>query len=189
MASGVGAEYRAGVARCAERWDLKRKAEAWERVAPLRDGRFSREAVEAVGLRGKLCVVDVKAKKGAAYDVDGDRWEDMPEGLLDGWRSATTSMDEEVAYTVDEEGGVGVLREYNGDRDCWFEVMRSERLKGATQISAAGGKVCAVCTDGMGIVVVDVVAKPPSMWLVNPPPATRVVTLHVLPRIPKQPLK
>lgn len=187
MASGVGAEYSAEVARRAERWELVKKG--WELVAGLRDGRFSREAVEAVGLRGKLYMVNVKgnaAKEGVVYDVAKDEWGDMPEGLLAGWKGPTATMDEKVMYAVleEEEIGVGMLMVYNPDeRDAWREVVRSEHLRGAVQIAAGGGRVCAVSAGGVAIVVVDVVAKPPRIWLLHPPPSKHVVSIHVLPRM------
>ncbi|XXG66730.1 hypothetical protein AAC387_Pa06g0250 [Persea americana] len=186
MASGVGAEYSAAVARRAERWELEKKG--WEKVAGMRDGRFSREAVEAVGLRGKLCMVNVKgdaAKEGAVYDVAKDEWEEMPEGMLAGWKGPAAALDERVMYAVlEEEIGIGVLMVYDPDEgDEWREVVRSEHLRGAGQIAAEGGRVCAVCSGGTAIVVVDVVAKPPRIWVLHPPPSKHVVSIHVLPRM------
>ncbi|KAL6001814.1 hypothetical protein ACLOJK_041792 [Asimina triloba] len=183
VASGVGASYRVDVARSAQRWDLK--SPAWEGVAQLKDGKFSREAVDAVGVRGKLCMVSMKgnvAKEGVVYDVRGDRWEDMPAGLLGGWTGPTAAMDEEVIYVADESSGA--LREYDAEGDGWKEVIRSsEELKGATQMAAGGGRVCAVVMGGTGIAVVDVTTRPARIWVVRPPPSTEVVSVHVLPRM------
>ncbi|XP_058103808.1 F-box/kelch-repeat protein SKIP25-like [Magnolia sinica] len=182
VASGVGADYSADVARSAQRWDLKNPR--WEKVAPRKDGKFSREAVDAVGLKGKLYMVNVKgnaAKEGAVYNVERDRWEEMPEGLLAGWTGPTAAMDEEVIYVVDEENGV--LMEYDPDMDCWKEVIKSKNLRGATQIAAGGGRICAICTGSAGIAVVDVVKRPARIWVVDPPPMTEVIAIHVLPRM------
>ena len=66
----------------------KEKEWIWEKMAGLKDGRFSREAVEAIGYRGKLCMVNVKGnaiKQGGVYNVAMNQWEDMPEGMLAGW--------------------------------------------------------------------------------------------------------
>ncbi|KAE8669011.1 Glutathione S-transferase TAU 8 [Hibiscus syriacus] len=75
VASGIGSLYKGDVARSLEQWDLSKKRDnwRWQNKARLKDGRFSREAVEAVGYRGKLCMVNVKGnavKEGAVYDVD-----------------------------------------------------------------------------------------------------------------------
>ncbi|XP_077234806.1 KAR-UP F-box 1 [Tasmannia lanceolata] len=182
VASGVGSDYSSAVARSAERWDLKKPA--WEKVAQLKDGKFSREAVEAVGVKGKLCMVNVKgnaAKEGAVYDIETDLWEDMPAGMLAGWKGPAAAMEEKVIYVVEE--GEGVLREYNWEMDCWKDVLESEYLKGAVQIAAGGGRVCVVRAGGGGIVVVDVVVRPARVWAVEPPPTTKVLAVHVLPRM------
>ncbi|KAF8380808.1 hypothetical protein HHK36_028302 [Tetracentron sinense] len=186
VGSGVGSHYSRDVARSAERWDLKRDCLGWrwEKTAGPKDGRFSREAVEAVGWRGKLCMVNVKGdavKEGLVYDVERDLWEEMPKGMLIGWKGAAAAMDEDVIFVVDE--GKGVLRQYNPEMDCWEELLQSEELKGAEQIVAGGGRVCAVCAEGRGIAVVDVVARPARLWVVDPPPALQAVAVHILPRI------
>ncbi|KAG9452889.1 hypothetical protein H6P81_005793 [Aristolochia fimbriata] len=182
VASGMGAEYNMEVARCAERWDLRKPQ--WEEVARLKDSKFSREAVEAVGCRGRLCMVNVKgnaAKDGAIYNVEQNAWEEMPRGMLAGWKGPAASMDEDAIYVVDE--AMGTLKEYKWEMDEWKTVMESERFKGASQMTAGGGRVCAVLAGGVGIAVVDVLARPPNMWVVEPPSGMLVMTVHVLPRM------
>lgn len=157
----------------------------WEKVSGLKDGRFSRDAIDAVGWKGKLCMVNVKGhalKEGLVYDLEKDEWEDMPEGMIGGWRGPAAAMDEEDMYVVDEVSGS--LRRYDPERDFWEDVMESNRLKGAVQMAAGGGRVCVVCGGSRGeIVVVDVVASPARLWVEPTPPGTEVVAVHVLPRM------
>ncbi|KAF2321934.1 hypothetical protein GH714_004663 [Hevea brasiliensis] len=111
----------------------------WEKVKGLKDGRFSRDAIDAVGWRGKLCMVNVKghaAKEGLVYDTEKDAWEDMPEGMLAGWKGPVAAMDEEV------------IGSNNG-----------------------------------GIVVLDVVAMPVRLWILETPPGFEAVAVHILPRM------
>lgn len=151
----------------------------------MRDGKFSREAIDAVGWRGKLCMVNVKggsAKQGVIYDVATDDWYEMPEGMISGWRGPAAAMDEETLYAVDESKGV--LREYDAGSDGWEEILWEERLRGAEQMAAAGGRVCVVCGGGGGILVVDVVAKPVRLVCeVSVPVGFQAVAVHVLPRM------
>lgn len=148
MASGVvGSYYRGDVARSLEQWDLNRKIESWgwENRAQLKDGRFSREAVEAVGYRGKLCMVNVKGnapKEGAVYNVELDKWEAMPCGMVAGWNGPAATMDEDVIYAVDEVKGS--LSKYDDEKDCWVKLMEQEELKRAEQIAAVRGKICEI---------------------------------------------
>ncbi|GFP81572.1 F-box/kelch-repeat protein skip25, partial [Phtheirospermum japonicum] len=89
-----------------------------------RDAKFSREAIDAVGWRGKLCMVNVKgaaAKEGIVYDVGRDAWEAMPAGMLAGWRGPAAAMEEETLYVVDERRGW--LNRYDHVRDTWAEVV------------------------------------------------------------------
>ncbi|KAK4372282.1 hypothetical protein RND71_007666 [Anisodus tanguticus] len=60
--SGIGSGYQGDVARSLEKWDVKEKAceWKWEKLAGLKEGRFSREVVDAIGYRGKLCMVNVE---------------------------------------------------------------------------------------------------------------------------------
>lgn len=172
-----------------EKWDLQESKGSgceweWMKMKGIRDGRFCRDAVDAVGWRGKLCMVNVKgdaAKEGVVYDVERDEWEAMPEGMVAGWRGPVAAMDEEVIYGVEESKGA--LRRYNPRWDGWDEVIESERLKGAEQMVAAKGKVCVVHSGGSGIAVVDVVASRPRMWLLECPPGFRAISLHILPRM------
>lgn len=186
MASGVGSQYRGDVARSMEQWDLKKKREnwRWENMTPLKHGRFSREAVEAVGYKGKLCMVNVKGnavKEGLVYDVEANQWEVMPIGMLAGWNGPAATMNEEVMYVVDEV--MGVLNEYDGEKDYWKKVIELPQLKQAEQIAAGRGRVCVVCANGERIVVVDVVVRPARVWVVEPPCGQEVVAVHILPRM------
>ncbi|KAK4364838.1 hypothetical protein RND71_016196 [Anisodus tanguticus] len=157
----------------------------WEKMSCLKDGKFSREAIEAVGWKGKLCMVNVKgdaAKEGIIYDVGSDTWQEMPEGMLVGWRGPAAAMDEETIYTVDESKGA--LRKYDQGSDSWIEVLENEMLKGAQQMATAGGRVCVVSDGGGdGIVVVDVVAEPPRVVVVESPVGFQVLDVHILPRM------
>lgn len=150
----------------------------------MRDVKFSREAIDGVGWRGKLCMVNVKgdaAKEGVVYDLETEEWEDMPDGLLAAWRGPAAAMDEETIYVVDESRGV--LRKYDSETDGWEVVMESERLRGAEQMAASGGKLYVVCSGGIEIVVVDVIASPPQLRVVETPPGFQAVAIHILPRM------
>ncbi|XP_035834991.1 F-box/kelch-repeat protein SKIP25-like [Helianthus annuus] len=178
--------------------NLKQKSESldenpygkWEKMQSLKQSKLCREAIDAVGWKGKLCMVNVKgdyAKEGFVYNLDSDEWAEMPVGMLGGWRGPTAAMDEETMYVVDESRGV--LRRYNEDGDKWSEVVVDERLKGAEYIAAGGGRVCVVGEKGVGIVVVDVVVEPPRLWVVETPPGHDVLGLHILPRMCSPELK
>ncbi|KAF2300345.1 hypothetical protein GH714_012225 [Hevea brasiliensis] len=157
VASGIGSHFSADVARSVEKWyflhDKKMAAMSshylstrnkgsswkWEKVKGLKNVRFSRDAIDAVGWRGKLCMVNAKgdaAKEGSVYDTEKDTWEDMPEGMLAGWKGPVAAMDEKVMYVVDE--AKGALKKYEPERDDWEKIMESERLIGAQQIAAGG---------------------------------------------------
>ncbi|CAL9006129.1 unnamed protein product [Prunus brigantina] len=194
VASGMGTTYRGDVARSMEEWDMKGKevSASWVKKAGLKDGRFSREAVEAIGYRGKLWMVNVKGnaiKEGAVYDVEKDTWQDMPQGMLGGWNGPTATSindddddhDHDAMYVVDESKGV--LSKYVDENDCWEVVMDSVVLKEAEQVCAGRGRVCVVCANGTRIAVVDVVAPLPRIWVVEPPPMLEVVAVHILPRM------
>lgn len=186
VASGTAAQYNSDVARSLEKWDMSKEEKewTWERKAPSRDGRFSREAIEALGYKGKLCMVNVKGKsikEGLIYDVVKDQWQDMPPGMLGGWNGPGT-VDDDVMYVLDQQHGM--LCKYNADKDCWEEVAGpSEHLKGAEHISARHGKVCAVSADGRKIILLDILERPPKVWMLDPPQGTEVVALHILPRM------
>lgn len=203
VASGVESHYNVEIARSVVKWDLsssgpshcnsnhaccKRgdygKGWKWEEMSGLKDGKFSREAIEAIGWKGKLCMVNVKgdaAKQGIIYNVGMDTWQEMPEGMLVGWRGPAAAMAEETLYMVDESKGV--LRKYDEERDIWVEVVEDERLKGAEYVAADGGRVCVVDGGGGRIVVVDVVAEPPRLAVVETPVGFQVLNIHVLPRM------
>ncbi|KAI3979493.1 hypothetical protein MKX01_001685 [Papaver californicum] len=183
IASGIGSNYNRDVAQSAERWCCSEDG-SWEKISSLKDGRYSREAIEAVGWRGKLMMVNVKGnavKEGVCYNVGTDTWQDMPQGILIGWNGPTTTMDEDEIYTVDERKGV--LKRYNHNLDIWENVTESRDLIGAIQITARGGKVCVVCSGGNGILVVDLLVMPVKMWALEPPPGLQVVGIHILPRM------
>ncbi|KAJ4834478.1 hypothetical protein Tsubulata_005625 [Turnera subulata] len=186
LASGVGSHYRGDVARSMDQWDMRANSGdwEWESMAPLKDGRFSREAIEAVGYKEKLYMVNVKGnavKEGLVYNVEANQWESMPSGLIAGWNGPAAAMNEEVMYVVDEV--VGALSEYQSQSDSWRKVIELPELKHAEQISAGRGRVCVVCANGEKIVVVDVVARPAKSWVVHPPSGQQVVSLHILPRM------
>lgn len=182
----MGSEYSSELARSAERWDLNRAGSAWEPVSPLRDGRFSREPIEMVASNGKLCMVNSRglgAKEGIVYDIESDRWDEMPVGLLTGWTGPATVVDEGgPIFGVDEARGA--LRRYDWRGDTWRVVMESESLKGAIGIAGGGGRVCVTCAGGEAVAVVDVTAEGRAkMWTVLIPDGQQVVALHVLPRM------
>lgn len=186
VAGGMGGSYSLEVAKTVERWEVRN--DVVERMGGLRDVRMSREAIEAVGWRGKLWMVNVKGvatKEGAVYDVASDVWEEMPEGMLGGWRGPAAAMamagGAEEMYVVDE--GKGILRKYDGERDAWEEVVEAEVLRGAEHMAAGGGRVVVVSGGGGRIVVVDVVASTPRIWVVDPPEGLDAVAVHVLPRM------
>ncbi|KAI3749534.1 hypothetical protein L2E82_20148 [Cichorium intybus] len=194
VASGIGSHYTQTVARSVEKWVLRNTESSdrkrgdsdgvWEKMRSLRNAKLCRESIDAVGWRGKLCMVNVKgdyAKEGFVYHVDSDKWVAMPEGMLGGWRGPATAMDEETMYVVDESRGI--LKRYNDDGDDWSEVMEDERLKGAEYIAAGGGKVCVACEKDVRILVVDVVATPPRLWVVETPAGHEILALHILPRM------
>ncbi|KAM0837956.1 hypothetical protein ACQ4PT_061302 [Festuca glaucescens] len=189
VAGGVGAGYDLDVARSGASWDPA--TAAWEAVPPLRDGRFSRDAAEAVCSGGKVCMVSLRgrgAKEGAVLDLDEGRWEDMPPGMLAGWKGpAAASPDTgDAIFLVDEEHGA--LNAYDWETDRWRTVVEAERLKGASEMAAGGGRVCVVADGGKKVVIVDVTTPKastatPRMWEVEAPEGRRVVSLHVLPRM------
>ncbi|KAJ9185671.1 hypothetical protein P3X46_005271 [Hevea brasiliensis] len=136
---------------------------------------------------GDLYMVNVKGnavKDGCVYNVDANLWENMPKGMLAGWNGPAVPMDEEVIYVVDEVKGA--LSEYDSERDCWKKVIELPELKMAEQIAAGRGRVCVVCGNGEKIVVVDVMATPARVWVVEPPPGQQVVSVHILPRMSKR---
>nr|QNT17576.1 Kelch repeat F-box 12 protein [Salvia miltiorrhiza] len=188
VASGTGAQYHRDVAISLERWDMSKKEAdwIWETRAEFKDAKFSREPIEAIGYRGKLCMVNIKGKalkEGAVYNIVMNQWEQMPRGMLGGWTGPAT-IDDEVMYVVDQE--TGSLSKYNPDNDCWEQfVGPSNHLKGAEHISAGRGKVCAVSADGGKIFVVDIAAttRPPNFWILEPPQGMEVIAVHILPRM------
>ncbi|KAL8504365.1 hypothetical protein ACS0TY_022912 [Phlomoides rotata] len=192
VASGIGARFNTDVARSVEKWELNfqsrnhqpRRRRQWQRMGNLRDGKFSREAIDAVGWRGKLCMVNVKgdaAKEGIIYDVETDCWEEMPEGMLSGWRGPAAAMYEDTVFVVDESKGL--LKRYDHVTDTWVEVVKNSKFKGAQQAAAGGGRVCVLSGDGSSITVVDVAAPPPArLWVVDVPVGFQVLAVHILPR-------
>lgn len=186
VASGVGPRYSGEVARSMEQWDFSQQGNhwRWENMAPLKDGRFSREPIGAIGYKGKLYMVNVKGnapKEGLVYDVEENQWNDMPRGMLAGWNGPAATMNEDAIYVVNEV--TGALSEYDCKNDCWKKVIELPELKLAEQIAAGRGRVCVVCANGETIVVVDVMARPARFWVVEPPQGQQVAGLHILPRM------
>ncbi|XP_020113184.1 F-box/kelch-repeat protein SKIP25 [Ananas comosus] len=201
LASGVGPRpHDPALARSAALWHPRDGA--WAPLPPLRDGRFSRDAAEAVGARGKLCMVNLRGrgpKQGAVLDLRRRAWEPMPPGMLAGWSGPVAAAagdddddDAEAAmYVVDE--GAGALRAYDWGGDRWETLLDApELLRGAAQVAAGGGRVCVVTGCGGAVLVVDVSSSspepgtptpPPRTWVVEPPPGKRVLAVHVLPRM------
>ncbi|CAH2056626.1 unnamed protein product [Thlaspi arvense] len=119
MASGIGSNYNQAVARSVEKWAVQSNSRwKWEKMGELRDGRLSRDAIDAVPWRGKLCMVNVKgdaAKNGVGF-VGGDAG-----GMVAGWRGPAAAMDEETIYVVNET--TGTLRRYDAVLDSWELVV------------------------------------------------------------------
>ncbi|XP_010460964.1 PREDICTED: F-box/kelch-repeat protein SKIP25 [Camelina sativa] len=194
IASGISSQFSSCVAKSTEKLDLtdqisNNRRFNWEKLRDMRDLRFSREAIDAVGYKTKLLMVNVKGdaiKEGAIYDVVKDEWEAMPEEMVAGWRGPVAAMEEEILYSVDERRGT--VRKYDEETREWSEVAvvegGEEMLKGATQVTAVAGKLCVVTVDGK-IVVVDVVAEPAMIWNVEVPYGLEPVSVHVLPRMSK----
>lgn len=184
VAGGVGAGYDAADARAGATWDPA-SAGGWAPLPPLRDGRFSRDAAEAVCSRGKVCMVSLRsrgAKEGAVFDLGAHRWADMPPGMLAGWTGPSAACDEgETIFVVDDHRGA--LLAYHWDTDRWRTLLQSDRLKGAAEITAGGGRVCVVVDGGNRVVVVDVTSSAKRLWEVAAPAGKRLVALHVLPRM------
>ncbi|CAH2034721.1 unnamed protein product [Thlaspi arvense] len=188
IASGMSSQFSSTVAKSIEKLDMTDQNRTnWEKLREMRDLRFSREAIDAVGWRRKLLMVNVKGdaiKEGAIYDVVNDDWESMPEEMMVGWRGPVAAMEEETLYSVDERKGT--VRKYDEEKREWGDVVMvkggEEMLKGAQQVTADAGKLCVVTVDGR-IVVVDVVAEPAKIWTVEIPEGLEPVSVHVLPRM------
>ncbi|CAH8392245.1 unnamed protein product [Eruca vesicaria subsp. sativa] len=188
IASGVSSQFSTTVAKSIEKLGLTdHNHNNWEKLREMRDLRFSREAIDAVGWSRKLLMVNVKGdavKEGAIYDVVKDDWEVMPEEMVAGWRGPVAAMEEEKLYSVDERNGT--VRIYDEEKREWGEVRvvdgGEEMLKGAQQATAVAGKLCVV-TGGGRIVVVDVRAEPAKIWSVENPLGLEPVSVHVLPRM------
>jgi hypothetical protein len=183
--SGVGSlHYNASLARSAFKWDIARSAchWNWDPLAPLRDGTFSREAVEAVGSDGRLCMANLRGrcpKEGLVYNIHMDQWDDMPPGLLSGWIGPAAADEKGDIYVVDDISGA--LRLYHWGTDTWRTVVKDENLKGATQMAAQGGRVCVVAGGGEALVVVDVKGRERRLWIVEPPRGKKLLNVHILP--------
>ncbi|KAL1204975.1 F-box/kelch-repeat protein SKIP25 [Cardamine amara subsp. amara] len=194
IASGLGSQFSSTVAKSVEKLDLtdqnrNNRRFNWEKLREMRDLRFSREAIDAVGWRNKLLMVNVKGdavKEGVIYDVVKDDWEAMPEEMVVGWKGPVAAMEEEILYSVDETRGT--VRKYDEEKREWREIVvvegGEEMLKGALQITAVAGKLCVVTVDGR-IVMVDVTAEPAKIWTVEIPQGLEPVSVHVLPRMSK----
>ncbi|KFK44907.1 hypothetical protein AALP_AA1G318500 [Arabis alpina] len=196
VASGISSQFSTTVAKSIEKLDLNRNLNRekldqnrnnWEELREMRDSRFSREAIEAIGYKKKLLMVNVKGnaiKEGVIYDVVLDDWVSMPEEMLVGWRGPVTVTEEEKLYSVDESKGT--VRIYEEEKKEWREIKvvrdGEEMLKGAMQVTTVAGKLCVVTGDGK-IVVVDVTTEPARIWNVEVPNGLEPVSVHVLPRM------
>ena len=72
-------------------------------------------------------------------DLGARRWEDMPPGMLAGWKgsaAAASTGGAETIFVVDDERGALIAYDSGGDR--WRTVAESERLKGAAEMAAGG---------------------------------------------------
>nr|XP_043620986.1 F-box/kelch-repeat protein SKIP25-like [Erigeron canadensis] len=194
VASGIGSHFTQTVSRSVEKWVypesnlFDKKSEisngVWKKMKSLSNSKFSMEAIDAIGCKDKLYMVNGKGaygKEGVVYDVNSDEWSEMPADILGGWRGPAAAMDEKIIYIVDESKGV--LRKYDDVMKLWVDVLENEMLKGAEHIAAGGGRVCVVRGGGVGIVVVDVVASPPRLLVVDTPAGEQVLRLHILPRM------
>ncbi|KAM0824540.1 hypothetical protein ACQ4PT_070135 [Festuca glaucescens] len=119
VAGGVGAGYDLAVARSGASWDPAAPSAAWEAAPPLRDGRFSRDAADAVCSGGKVCMVSLRgrgAKEGAVLDLDEGRWEDMPPGMLAGWKGPAAASPGHRRHDLSgRRGARGAERVRQGD--------------------------------------------------------------------------
>lgn len=185
-ASGVGAHYTTRTARSVEKLDFDFKIRSWEKLGELESEKMSRGAVGAVGWRGKLLVADVAAKEGRVYEVKSDTWQEMPKGMIGGWRGPAAAMDEETLFALNESNGV--LKRYDAEGDCWVDIFCSPELTGAEQIAAGGGRVCVVQSGGGRIMVVDVVASPAKFWTMDTLKESQTIAVHILPRISRSEL-
>ncbi|XP_071698791.1 F-box/kelch-repeat protein SKIP25-like [Rutidosis leptorrhynchoides] len=195
VASGIGSRYNLTVARSVDKWVLpetnlhnkkcKISNGVWKKMQSLKDSKFSREAIDSVGCKGKLFMVNGKGtcvKQGAVYDVDSDQWSEMPAEMLSGWKGPAAALDEEVIYMVDE--CKGILKKYDDLMKLWVDVLEDKMLKGADHIVAGGGRVCVVRDGGVGILVVDVTSSsPPRLSVLDTPVGEQVLRLHILPRM------
>ncbi|KAJ0796713.1 putative kelch-type beta propeller [Helianthus annuus] len=190
VASGIGSHFTQTVARSVDKWVFRepnlfdKKGQdangVWKKMGSLIDVKFSREAIDAVGCKGRLYMMN-GGKEGVVYDVNSDEWWQMAEGMVGGWRGPAAAMDEEIIYMVDEQKGV--LRKYDDVVEVWVDVLEDDMLKGAEHIAAGGGRVCVVRGGGVGILVVDVAAGTPWLSVLDTPAGQQVLGLHILPRM------
>ncbi|GAB2295961.1 hypothetical protein Dimus_030107 [Dionaea muscipula] len=127
----------------------------WEKLAGSRTRRFCREAIEAVGWKGKL-------------------W----------WRGPAAAMEEEVIYVVDESCGVLRRYDEDGDRwvDV-LESDRLRRAQHVAASGGRVRVVSSDGGGGGVVVVVDVTVAPPRLVVVDMPSGFDALTVHVLPRM------
>lgn len=123
-------------------------------------------------------------KEGIVYDIEKDKWEEMPVGMLKGWTGPVvgpTANGDGCMYVVDEMSGE--VRAHKWGEDRWQLVAAaSEARQGAVVAAVGGGKMCVAVTRGNAVEVVDV-ARPEKTWSVELPKGGRVIALHVLPRM------
>ncbi|GKC85129.1 F-box/kelch-repeat protein SKIP25 [Tanacetum coccineum] len=88
----------------------------WSVVTPTPPDLQRVEAIDAVGVNGKLYMVN--GKEGAVYDVNMDTWTDMPAEMLAGWRVWVDVLEDErlikAEYIAAAGGRVCVVRDGGG---------------------------------------------------------------------------
>lgn len=85
-------------------------------------------------------------KDGIVYDILMNQREEMPRGMLAGWKGPAT-VDVDFLYVVDQE--IGSLKKYNAENDYREKLITSsEHLEDAEHMAAGRGRVCAVSVGG-----------------------------------------
>ncbi|KAE9460314.1 hypothetical protein C3L33_07787, partial [Rhododendron williamsianum] len=199
VASGIGSHYTPDVARSVEKWDLGRnnsvRPEVTNRKKLEMGETGTNEGREVQSRSNRRCRLERQALYGKRKRRFGQTRRSLRRGgrrlVRDarrdesGWRGPAAAMDEETLYAVDETKGV--LRKYDAGADGWEEILTEERLVGAEQMAAGGGRVCVVRgVEGGGgiVVVVDVVASPARVCgVLDVPVGFQAVAVHVLPRM------
>ncbi|KAH9320642.1 hypothetical protein KI387_015281 [Taxus chinensis] len=181
VASGCGVEWDVAVSKLAEIYDVD--ADAWGPAEAVRSSKFSGEGMSAVAVAGKLHMVSGKGvmiRDGAVYDPAGGVWSKMSPSLLNGWTDPCVGMDERF-YALEESSGR--LKAYNSLQETWVTVVESRGLQRVSQLVGSEGRICGIIAGEMGIVVVDLAAKPVPRVLEVDTPMGCPVAIHVLRRM------